>query len=89
MEDTSGTFTDIVKTSISVIMKDYICACVISSCVIWGLSGKVDTFPAEEEILPPPRFITIYKIRAMNPCPELVESKLHSNMQIFCSALHS
>jgi hypothetical protein len=55
MEDTSETFADIVETSISVIMKDYMCACVISNFMTLGLSWKVDTFPAEEEIPPPPQ----------------------------------
>jgi hypothetical protein len=34
-------------------MKDYICAYVISNFIIWGLSWKVDTFSAEEEVPPP------------------------------------
>jgi hypothetical protein len=87
VEDKTETFTDIVETSISIMMKDYICACVISNFIIWNLSWQVDTFSAEEEI--PPRFITIYKIPAMNPCLESFKSKLHTDMQIFCSALCS
>jgi hypothetical protein len=47
-----------IKPSMSVKM-DYICACIISNFIIWGLSWKVYSCSAEEEI-PPPRFITVF-----------------------------
>jgi hypothetical protein len=66
-------------------MKDYVCSSVISNFIILDLIGKLRLLQLGKKYSL--RFITIYEIPAVNSCPEPIESKLHSDLQIFCSAL--